>query len=177
MHKLETTPQPPQPLASPLLPRNRAAAVPTARCSTLQAEARPHFLESTSLNPGVAFGSCQLLAFPTKNAEHEQAVNLILEYEVAVNGRPCSCASDLWNTSPCWAHSKLTGSFLSRGRAFGRTCFWFCREDVLQLILSVREEAAQGWGLAPLVTEPVWPSRNTESSSSGTGLCWNLFFF
>ena len=79
-------------------------------------------------------------------------------------------------TLPCWAHSKLTGSFLCWRREFVRTgCFRVWREDHLQLLLSVRKEVAQVYGLAALVTELVWPSWNTERFSSGTWLCWNLF--
>lgn len=111
-----------------------SATGPTVAYSTHEAEAWPHFSERTYLHPRVAFGPCQLLAFPHKNAEHVRGVNLIFEQEVAVNGWQCECASDLWNASLCWAHSRLTGSFLSQGGVFTRTgCFWVCREDILQL--------------------------------------------
>ena len=97
MHGLETNPPHhththththTEPLVFSLLSRNSATGPPVGY-ATHEAEAWPHFLERTYLHPRVAFGPCQLLAFPNKNAEHARGVNLIFEHEVAVNGWQC----------------------------------------------------------------------------------------
>ena len=91
MHGQETNhlhnPSHPQPLAFALLQELCYRA--NYRMLSTKGRSTALLLREYLLEPGVAFGSCQLLAFPSENAEHASAANLIFEYEVAVNGWQC----------------------------------------------------------------------------------------